>query len=161
LIRRFIEHLNPRAMRVVALPAPTHEEQGQWYLQRYMKQLPNQGEIVFFDRSWYNRAVVEPDNEFCTREQYNRYLQQVPEFEHMLVEDGVVLVKFWFSIDRATQFARFESRRTNLLKQWKLSPLRAEEPRPRWRTMQGGCGDVGDSITAPSRLINDQKPKWR
>ncbi len=122
-IRRFIEHLNPRAMRVVALPAPTQEEQGQWYFQRYMKQLPNQGEIVFFDRSWYNRAVVEPVNGFCSREQYDRYLQQVPEFEHMLVEDGVVLVKFWFSIDRETQFARFESRRTNPLKQWKLSPL--------------------------------------
>jgi polyphosphate kinase len=122
-IRRFIEHLNPRAMRVVALPAPTKEERGQWYFQRYMKQLPNEGEIVFFDRSWYNRAVVEPVNGFCTREQYERYLQQVPEFEHMLVEDGVVLVKFWFSIDRETQFARFESRRTNPLKQWKLSPL--------------------------------------
>lgn len=122
-IRRFIEHLNPRAMRVVALPAPTQEEQGQWYFQRYMKQLPNQGEIVFFDRSWYNRAVVEPVNGFCSREQYDRYLQQVPEFEHMLVEDGIVLVKFWFSIDRETQFARFQSRRTNPLKQWKLSPL--------------------------------------
>ena len=122
-IRRFIEHLNPRAMRVVALPTPTQEERGQWYFQRYMKQLPNQGEIVFFDRSWYNRAVVEPVNGFCTREQYERYLQQVPEFEHMLVEDGVLLIKFWFSIDSETQFARFESRRKNPLKQWKLSPL--------------------------------------
>ncbi len=125
-IRRFIEHLNPRAMRVVALPAPTEEERGQWYFQRYMKQLPNRGEIVFFDRSWYNRAVVEPVNEFCTTEQYRRYLQQVPEFEHMLIEDGVVLVKFWFSISKETQFARFESRRKNPLKQWKLSPLDAK-----------------------------------
>ncbi|MEO7404204.1 MAG: polyphosphate kinase 2, partial [Burkholderiales bacterium] len=122
-IRRFIEHLNPRAMRVVALPIPSEEERGQWYFQRYMKQLPNQGEIVFFDRSWYNRAVVEPVNNFCTREQYDRYLQQVPEFEHMLVEDGVVLVKFWFSIGKRIQAARFESRRRNPLKQWKLSPL--------------------------------------
>ncbi len=122
-IRRFIEHLNPRAMRVVALPAPTREERGQWYFQRYMRQLPNEGEIVFFDRSWYNRAVVEPVNEFCTRDQYDRFLQQVPEFEHMLVEDGVVLVKFWFSISREVQAARFESRRVNPLKQWKLSPL--------------------------------------
>ncbi len=122
-IRRFIEHLNPRAMRVVALPAPTEEERGQWYFQRYMKQLPNGGEIVFFDRSWYNRAVVEPVNSFCTREQYERYMLQVPEFEHMLVEDGVLLVKFWFSIGKEVQAMRFQSRRHNPLKQWKLSPL--------------------------------------
>jgi len=125
-IRRFIEHLNPRAMRVVALPAPTEEERGQWYFQRYMRQLPNRGEIVFFDRSWYNRAVVEPVNGFCTREEYERYLQQVPEFEHMLVEDGIVLVKFWFSIGKDVQTARFDSRRRNPLKQWKLSPLDAK-----------------------------------
>ncbi|MFN0051033.1 MAG: polyphosphate kinase 2 [Planctomycetales bacterium] len=124
-IRRFIEHLNPRAMRVVALPAPTQEERGQWYFQRYMKQLPNAGEIVFFDRSWYNRAVVEPVNGFCTPDQYDRFLVQVPEFEHMLVEDGVILVKFWFSISREIQVQRFESRLRNPLKQWKLSPLDA------------------------------------
>jgi polyphosphate kinase len=122
-IRRFIEHLNPRAMRVVALPKPTEEERGQWYFQRYMKQLPNSGEIVFFDRSWYNRGIVEPVNNFCTRAEYERFLQQVPEFEHMLVEDGVIIVKFWFSISREEQLARFASRQTNPLKQWKLSPL--------------------------------------
>jgi polyphosphate kinase len=122
-IRRFIEHLNPRAMRVVALPKPTEEERGQWYFQRYMKQLPNKGEIVFFDRSWYNRGIVEPVNGFCTRQEYERFMQQVPEFEHMLVEDGVILVKFWFSIAREEQVARFESRKKNPLKQWKLSPL--------------------------------------
>ncbi len=122
-IRRFIEHLNPRAMRVVALPKPSEEERGQWYFQRYMKQLPNAGEIVFFDRSWYNRAVVEPVNHFCTRDQYDRFMQQVPEFEHMLFEDGIILVKFWFSISQEVQTSRFESRRTNPLKQWKLSPL--------------------------------------
>ncbi len=122
-IRRFIEHLNPRAMRVVALPKPTEEERGQWYFQRYMKQLPNRGEIVFFDRSWYNRGIVEPVNEFCSRQEYERFMQQVPEFEHMLVEDGVILVKFWFSISREEQLARFESRKNNPLKQWKLSPL--------------------------------------
>jgi polyphosphate kinase 2 len=128
-IRRFIEHLNPRAMRVVALPKPTEEERGQWYFQRYMKQLPNAGEIVFFDRSWYNRGIVEPVNGFCTRGEYERFMQHVPEFEHMLVEDGVILVKFWFSISREVQVARFESRRKNPLKQWKLSPLdgRAQE----------------------------------
>ena len=122
-IRRFTEHLNPRAMRVVALPKPTEDETGQWYFQRYMRQLPNRGEIVFFDRSWYNRAVVEPVNGFCTPEEYERFMRQVPEFEHMLVEDGVDLVKFWFSISRDVQDARFESRRNNPLKQWKLSPL--------------------------------------
>jgi polyphosphate kinase 2 len=128
-IRRFIEHLNPRSMRVVALPKPTEEERGQWYFQRYMKQLPNRGEIVFFDRSWYNRGIVEPVNGFCTRDDYERFMRQVPEFEHMLVEDGVVLVKFWFSISREVQLARLESRRDNPLKQWKLSPLdaRAQE----------------------------------
>jgi polyphosphate kinase 2 len=122
-IRRFTEHLNPRAMRVVALPKPTEEEMGQWYFQRYMRQLPNRGEMVFFDRSWYNRAVVEPVNGFCTQEQYERFMRQVPEFEHMLVEDGVVLVKFWFSISKEIQIARIDSRRKNPLKQWKLSPL--------------------------------------
>ncbi len=122
-IRRFIEHLNPRAMRVVALPKPTEEETGQWYFQRYMRQLPNAGEIVFFDRSWYNRAVVEPVNDFCTRDQYDRFMQQVPEFEHMLFEDGIILVKFWFSISREVQSARFTSRGLNPLKHWKLSPL--------------------------------------
>lgn len=122
-IRRFIEHLNPRAMRIVALPKPSEEERGQWYFQRYIRHLPNPGEIVFFDRSWYNRAVVEPVNGFCTPEQYEQYMRQVPEFEHMLVEDGVTLIKFWFSISKDVQRARFKSRRTNPLKQWKLSPL--------------------------------------
>lgn len=128
-IRRFTEHLNPRAMRVVALPKPTEEESGQWYFQRYMKQLPNRGEIVFFDRSWHNRAVVEPVNGFCTKAQYDQFMRQVPEFEHMLVEDGVTLIKLWFSISREEQSARFGSRKTNPLKQWKLSPLdgRAQE----------------------------------
>jgi len=125
-IRRFTEHLNPRAMRVVALPKPSEEEKGQWYFQRYMRQLPNRGEVVFFDRSWYNRAVVEPVNGFCSQDEYERFMRQVPEFEHMLVEDGVVLVKFWFSISKEVQSARLDSRRKNPLKQWKLSPLDAK-----------------------------------
>lgn len=128
-IRRFIEHMNPRAMRVVALPKPTEEERGQWYFQRYSRQLPNAGEIVFFDRSWYNRAVVEPVMGFCTQADYERFMQQVPEFEHMLYEDGVTIIKFWFSISKDEQNARFASRRENPLKQWKLSPIdaRAQE----------------------------------
>lgn len=122
-IRRFTEHLNPRAMRVVALPKPTDEERGQWYFQRYIRQLPNKGEIVFFDRSWYNRAVVEPVMGFCTKKEHQRFLQQVPEFEHMLYEDGVTIIKFWFSISKEEQAKRFEARRQNPLKQWKLSPV--------------------------------------
>ena len=113
-IRRFTEHLNPRAMRVVALPKPTDEELGQWYFQRYTRQLPNKGEIVFFDRSWYNRAVVEPVNGFCTENQYNIFMQQVPELEHMLYEDGVIIIKFWFSIAKEEQLRRFNSRKSNL-----------------------------------------------
>ncbi|MBX9949666.1 MAG: polyphosphate kinase 2 [Candidatus Obscuribacterales bacterium] len=122
-IRRFTEHLNPRSIRVVALPKPTAEECGQWYFQRYSKQLPNAGEIVFFDRSWYNRAVVEPVNEFCTTREYERFMQQVPEYEHMLYEDGIIIVKFWFSISKSEQLTRFRSRRINPLKQWKLSAI--------------------------------------
>ncbi|MCC7526934.1 MAG: polyphosphate kinase 2 [Candidatus Melainabacteria bacterium] len=122
-IRRFTEHLNPRHIRVVALPAPSIEETGQWYFQRYSKQLPNAGEIVFFDRSWYNRAVVEPVNKFCSQREYERFMQQVPEFEHMLYEDGIMIVKFWFSISKTEQQERFDSRRVNPLKQWKLSPI--------------------------------------
>ena len=120
-IRRFTEHLNPRAMRVVALPKPSDEERGQWYFQRYIRQLPNKGEIVFFDRIWYNRAVVEPVMEFCSKKEHQRFLQQVPEFEHMLYEDGVTIIKFWFSISKEEQAKRFEARRQNPLKQWKLS----------------------------------------
>lgn len=128
-IRRFIEHLNPRSARVVALPKPTEVQKGQWYFQRYAEQLPNPGEIVFFDRSWYNRAVVEPVMGFCTNRQYQVFMQQVPEFEHMLYEDGLELVKFWFSIAKGVQHQRFESRREDPLKQWKISPVddRAQE----------------------------------
>jgi polyphosphate kinase 2 len=128
-IRRFMEHLNPRAMRAVALPKPTEEETGQWYFQRYVKQLPNPGEIVFFDRSWYNRAVVEPVMNFCTNDQYDQFIRQVPEFEHMLYEDGITVIKFWFSISKDEQQRRFDSRKVNPLKQWKLSPIdaRAQE----------------------------------
>jgi len=122
-IRRFIEHLNPRSMRLVALNKPTEVEQGQWYFRRYIKQLPNPGEIVFFDRSWYNRAVVEPVMGFCSDEQYNQFMIQVPEFEHMLREDGVHIIKFWFSITKDEQQRRFESRLRNPVKRWKFSPV--------------------------------------
>jgi polyphosphate kinase 2 len=130
-IRRFTEHLNPRSMRVVALTKPTEAERGQWYFRRYIKELPDPGELVFFDRSWYNRAVVEPVMEFCTDDQYNKYMLQVPEFEHMLYEDGVIIIKFWFSISKAEQLRRFNSRLANPLKQWKFSPV-DKEGQKRW-----------------------------
>ena len=122
-IRRFTEHLNPRSMRLVALNKPTNVEKGQWYFTRYIKHLPNPGEIVFFDRSWYNRAVVEPVMGFCSQYQYDQFMVQLPEFEHMLYEDGVIIIKFWLSITKEEQLLRFNSREDNLLKRWKFSPV--------------------------------------
>jgi len=122
-IRRFTEHLNPRAMKVVALTKPTEIERGQWYFRRYIKEMPNAGEIVFFDRSWYNRAVVEPVMGFCTETQYQNFMVQVSEFEHMMYEDGMVLIKFWFSISKEEQLARFNARIATPLKRWKFSPV--------------------------------------
>ncbi len=122
-IKRFIEHLNPRTMRLVALPKPTDVERGQWYFRRYIRKMPNPGEIVFFDRSWYNRAVVEPVMGFCSKAQYQTFMNQVPEFEHMLHEDGVIVIKFWFSISKKEQLKRFNSRLDNPLKRWKFSPV--------------------------------------
>ena len=130
-IRRFTEHLNPRSMRVVALTKPTEIEKGQWYFRRYIKELPDPGELVFFDRSWYNRAVVEPVMDFCSDDQYNKFMVQVPEFEHMLYEDGVIIIKFWFSISKDEQKKRFKSRLKNPLKQWKFSPV-DKEGQIRW-----------------------------
>ncbi len=122
-IRRFMEHLNPRSSRLVALNKPTDVEKGQWYFQRYIKELPNSGEIVFFDRSWYNRAVVEPVMGFCTNQEYREFLVQVPEFEHMLYEDGLVVIKFWLSISKEEQLRRFDARNANPLKRWKFSSV--------------------------------------
>ena len=122
-IRRFMEHLNPRSTRLVALNKPTNVEKGQWYFQRYIKELPNPGEIVFFDRSWYNRAVVEPVMGFCEEHQYKEFLTQVPEFEHMLYEDGLIIIKFWLSISKEEQLKRFESRQQTPLKRWKFSAV--------------------------------------
>jgi polyphosphate kinase 2 len=122
-IRRFTEHLNPRSMRLVALNKPTDVERGQWYFRRYIKKLPNPGEIVFFDRSWYNRAVVEPVMGFCNDIQYQKFMLQVPEFEHMLYEDGVTIIKFWISISKEEQLNRFKSRLKTPLKRWKFSPV--------------------------------------
>ncbi len=120
-IKRFMEHLNPRGARVVALPVPTDVEKSQWYFQRYVSHLPAAGEIVFFDRSWYNRAGVERVMGFCTPEEYLEFMRSCPEFERMLVDSGIDLVKLWFSVGHEEQLARFASRSQDPVKQWKLS----------------------------------------
>lgn len=122
-IKRFTEHLNPRGARVVALEKPSQQEVGQWYLQRYAQHLPTYGEMVFFDRSWYNRAGVERVMGFCSPAEYLEFLREAPEFERMLVRSGIRLYKFWFSVSRSEQLRRFNSRRNDPLKHWKLSPI--------------------------------------
>ena len=122
-IRRMTEHLNPREFKVVALPKPSIEEKGQWYFQRYINKLPREGEIVFFDRSWYNRAIVEPVNGFCSDEEYRIFMNQVNQFERMITESGIRLVKFYFSISKDEQHQRFEDIKTSPLKKWKYSAV--------------------------------------
>ncbi|CAL79581.1 conserved hypothetical protein with a putative polyphosphate kinase domain [Bradyrhizobium sp. ORS 278] len=122
-IKRFMEHLNPRGARVVALDKPSDVERGQWYFQRYVEHLPTAGEIVLFDRSWYNRAGVERVMGFCSQAEYDEFLRQVPEFERNLVRSGIHLIKFWFSVSRDEQRRRFKEREAHPLKQWKLSPI--------------------------------------
>ena len=125
-IKRITQYLNPRTCRVEALPAPTSREQGQWYFQRYVEKLPTAGEIVIFDRSWYNRAGVERGMGFCTSQEYRRFLHQAPIFERLLVEDGIILRKYWFFVSDEEQVARFKSRREDPLRRWKLSPMDLE-----------------------------------
>jgi len=122
-IFRFTQFLNPREYSTIALGKPTKVQKGQWYFQRYLKTLPNAGEIAFFDRSWYNRAVVEPAMGFCSEAQYFQFMEQVPALEKMLTDDGIILVKFWFSIDKEKQSQRIQERIDNPLKQWKVSPV--------------------------------------
>lgn len=122
-IKRFMEHLNPRGAHVVALEKPSETERGQWYFQRYIQHLPSTGEIVLFDRSWYNRAGVERVMGFCSNDEYNEFMRQVPEFERNLVRSGIHLIKFWFSVSRDEQRRRFRERESHPLKQWKLSPI--------------------------------------
>ena len=130
-IKRFVEHLNPRNSRVVALDKPSKIEKGQWYFQRYLRKMPNPGEIVFFDRSWYNRAIVEPVMGFCSEEQYKLFMNQVNEFEKMLIDDGIILIKLWFSITKDEQKLRFVNRLSNPLKTWKFSEVDMEGQK-RW-----------------------------
>lgn len=122
-IKRIMEHLNPRGARIVALDKPSATEAGQWYFQRYVQHLPTAGEIVLFDRSWYNRAGVERVMGFCTPPEYNQFMHQAPEFERMLVSSGISVIKFWFSVGQKEQLRRFNARKNDPLKQWKLSPM--------------------------------------
>ena len=125
-IKRIAEYLNPRVARIVALPAPTDRQRGQWYYQRYIAHLPAKGEIVLFDRSWYNRAGVEKVMGFCTPQEYVLFLRQTPIFEQMLIDDGILLRKYWFSVSEAEQLRRFKARRSDPVRQWKLSPMDME-----------------------------------
>jgi len=122
-IRRFMQHVNSRYCRVVALPAPTEKEKTQWYFQRYVRHLPSAGEIVLFDRSWYNRAIVEPVNGFCTEDQYKDFMLEVGDFENMITKDGIILLKFYFNISKETQKKRLEKRSKNPLKKWRMGEV--------------------------------------
>lgn len=122
-IQRFVEHLNPRSAKIAALPKPDATEVGQWYFQRYVAHLPTSGEMVFFDRSWYNRAVVEPVMGFCTKEQYDTFMKEVPSFEQNIISSGLTLIKFWLDVSQSEQLRRFKQRRKDPLKRWKLSPV--------------------------------------
>lgn len=158
-IRRITEHLNPREHRVVALPRPNEVEQGQWYFQRYINQLPKAGEIVFFDRSWYNRAVVEPVNGFCTHEEYQVFMSQVNEFEKMLVNSGTYILKLYFSISKDEQEKRFAEIIDDPLKKWKYSPVDAKalELWDTYTEYKEKMFDVSDTDFAPWKILKANK----
>lgn len=160
-IRRFNENLNPRGARTVALLKPSDTERGQWYFQRYVAQLPTAGEIVFFDRSWYNRAGVEIVMGFCTPKEYGEFFRQVPSFERSLVESGISLFKLWFTVSRDNQAKRFESRQSDPLRQWKYSEM-DEMSRSKWDDYSAARDAVlihTDSDVAPWTVINSNEKK--
>ncbi|HAQ37413.1 MAG TPA: polyphosphate kinase 2 [Saprospirales bacterium] len=152
VIKRIIQILNPRVVKVVALGTPTEKEKGQWYFQRYVSQLPAEGEMVLFDRSWYNRAGVERVMGFCTDEQYREFLRSAPEFERMLVRSGIILIKYWFSISAKEQEKRFKSRNTDPIRRWKLSPMDIES--------QAHWVDYSRAKDAMFMYTDIEKAKW-
>ena len=156
VIKRITQRLNPRICRVVALSAPTERERTQWYFQRYVSHLPAAGEIVLFDRSWYNRAGVERVMGFCTDEEYEEFFRTVPEFERMLVRSGIILVKYWFSITDDEQHLRFLMRIHDPLKQWKLSPMDLESRR-RWEQLHQGQGSDARAHPHPRGALVDRR----
>ncbi|WP_405996887.1 polyphosphate kinase 2 [Streptomyces sp. NBC_00829] len=163
-IKRVAEHLNPRVARIAALPKPTERERGQWYFQRYVAHLPAAGEIVLFDRSWYNRAGVEHVMGFCTKEEHQRFLRQCPIFERMLVEDGILLRKYWFSVSDAVQEERFRRRLDDPTRRWKLSPMDLESI-TRWEAYSRAKDDMlvhTDVTEAPWYIVeSDDKRRAR
>lgn len=158
-IRRITEYLNPRSFRIVALDIPTNDEKKQWFFQRYINQLPKPGEMVFFDRSWYNRAVVEPVNGFCTESEYKVFMSQVNDFERMLVQSDTYLIKFYFSISKAEQAKRFEEIKNNPLKRWKMTPLdeKAQELWEEYTTYKIEMFEKTNTETAPWVIIDADK----
>lgn len=160
-IKRITEAMNPRICQVVALPAPTEREKSQWYFQRYVSHLPAAGEIIIFDRSWYNRAGVERVMGFCTDEEYKEFMRSCPEFERMLVRSGIQLIKYWFSVSDEEQERRFQKRLTDPTKQWKLSPMDLES-RKRWVDYSKAKDDMfshTDIKQAPWYVVNSDVKK--
>ena len=154
-IRRITERINPRFMRIVALPKPTKDEQSQWYFQRYVEQLPKAGEMVFFDRSWYNRAVVEPVNGFCTLEEYNTFMNQVNDFERMILESGIHLVKIYMSISKKEQAKRFADIKSDPLKQWKMTKLdeKAQDLWDQYTEYKNAMFEKTNTVLSPWKII--------
>ena len=148
-----VEHLNPRVYRKVALDKPTEKEAGQWYFKRYIEQLPERGEMVFFDRSWYNRAVVEPVNKFCTRKEYQRFMKEVNHFEEMLVNDGIIMIKFYLSISKKEQKARIKDVQDNPLLRWQLSKVDLEAPK-KWNQYTKYTKTMFETTSFPRRQWN-------
>ena len=163
-IRRISAHINPRYFKIVALPKPTEGEQGEWYFQRYVNQLPKPGEIVFFDRSWYNRAVVEPVNDFCSQDEYQRFMSHVNEFERMLTDSGIHLLKLYFSISKEEQASRFKDIKRDPLKKWKMTPVdeRAQELWDDYTMYKEKMFAHTDTAHAPWKIIDaDNKLRAR
>lgn len=158
-IRRTTEHLNPREFKVVALPKPSEEERGQWYFQRYINQLPREGQIVFFDRSWYNRAIVEPVNGFCSPEEYSIFMNQVNDFERMIIESGSRLIKLYFSISKEEQSRRFEDIKSSPIKKWKYSAVdqKALALWDDYTEYKNKMFETTNTLTAPWTIIKANK----
>lgn len=155
-IRRITEHINPRFFRIVALDVPTEDEQNQWFLQRYINQFPKPGEVVFFDRSWYNRAVVEPVNGFCSKKQYDIFMSQVNDFENMLIDSGTHLIKFYFSISKEEQSRRFDDIKSNPLKRWKMTAVdeRAQELWDEYTRYKEKMFAETNTLSSPWKIID-------
>ena len=160
-IKRITEYLSPRSVRIAALPAPSERERGQWYFQRYIEHLPTKGEIVLFDRSWYNRAGVERVMGFCTPQEHALFLRQCPIFEQMLIDDGIVLRKYWFSVSEEEQLRRFKARSNDPMRRWKLSPMDLESIY-RWEDYSRAKDDMmvhTDTPVSPSYVVESHLKK--